>query len=147
MFEAYRTRAGRTRRACGSSLALAAFAVLAACATHDPAEERGWIGATYDQVVAQWGNPIDGSTLEDGTDVRLWVAEQAAPQPSSTIGFGVGGGRGHVGIGVGTGVTIPIGEPPAPRRCERRLYFKGGYVVDEEWLGDPGVCAAFRRRA
>ena len=116
---------------------------LAACATPNPAEERGWVGSTYDQVVAQWGDPVDGSTLEDGTDVRLWVAERAAPQPSSTIGFGIGGGR----VGVGTGVTIPIGEPPAPRRCERRLYFKGGYVVDEEWQGDPGVCAAFRRRA
>jgi hypothetical protein len=124
---------------------LIASLLLAACATPDPAVERGWVGATYDEVIAQWGDPVDGSTLEDGTDVRLWVAEQAAPQPSSTIGFGIGGGRGHVGTGVG--MSIPIGPPPPPRRCERRLYFKGGYVVDEEWMGDSGVCAAFRRRA
>ena len=124
---------------------LAAFlaAFLAGCAT-DPAAEKAWQGATYDQVVAQWGPPQDGSTLSDGTDVRLWISELAAAQPSSTVGFGVFGGRG--GIGTGVGVHIPVGPPPEPRRCERRLYFRGGYVVDEEWLGDSSACGAFRRR-
>ena len=122
-------------------------ALLAAgCATTDPAEERAWVGATYDQVVAQWGAPQDGSTLDNGTDVRLWISEQPAPQPSSGISIGGFGGRGRVGVGTGVGVSIPIGPPPEPRRCERRLYFKDGYVVDEEWLGASDVCGFFRRR-
>ena len=118
--------------------------LVVACATTDPATERAWVGATYDQVVAQWGPPQDGSTLENGTDVRLWISEQPAPQARSSIGIGGFGGGGRIGIG--TGVSIPVGPPPEPRRCERRLYFKDGYVIDEEWLGASDVCSFFRRR-
>ena len=125
-------------------------AALAACATQ-PIDPHAWDGATYDQVVAQWGPPQAGNTLADGTDVRMWIAERPAVESSSgsTIGFGVFGGSGHIGSGVG--VHIPIGgaggSAPAQSadRCERRLYFRGGYVVDEEWLGSDRACELFRR--
>lgn len=126
-----------------AAVASSVLALLAGCAT-DPAADKAWQGATYDEVVAQWGAPQDGSTLSDGTDVRLWISELATAQPSTTIGFGVSGGRG--GIGTGVGIHVPVGPPPEPRRCERRLYFRGGYVADEEWLGDSAACAVFRRR-
>lgn len=87
---------------------------------------------------------MDSSRLDDGTDVHLWSAERVAVAPSSTVGFGVFGSRGHIGSGVG--VHIPVGPPPEPQRCERRLYFRDGYVVDEEWQGPADVCRAFRRR-
>jgi hypothetical protein len=125
------------------------LAVLAACATQ-PIDQQAWDGATYDQVVAQWGPPQAGNTLADGTDVRIWIAERPAVASSSgsTVGFGVFGGSGHIGSGVG--VHIPIGGSGDPAdasggRCERRLHFRGGYVVDEEWLGSDRACELFRR--
>ena len=122
----------------------AALALLAACAAQ-PIDPHAWNGATYDQVVAQWGPPQEGSTLADGTDVRLWIAERPAVQSGSSVGFGVFGSSGHIGSGVG--VHVPIGGAAAgpADRCERRLYFRGGYVVDEEWLGSDRACELFRR--
>ena len=133
----------RRARALRPALVACALAAVAACATQ-PIDEHAWQGATYDQVVAQWGPPQDGSTLADGTDVRLWIAERPAVQSGSSVGFGIFGGSG--GIGTGVGVHVPVGPgTTTSERCERRLYFRGGYVTDEEWLGSPSACQLFRR--
>jgi hypothetical protein len=125
------------------ALALTACIALAGCAT-DPSEyNQSWQGASYDEVVAQWGNPLSSSKLDNGTDVHLWVTERPVAS-GSTVGFGVFGGG--VRIGTGVGVQIPVGPPPEPARCERRLYFSSGYVIDEEWLGAPDVCKDLKRR-
>lgn len=121
-----------------------ALIVLAGCASDPHIDQESWQDAAYDEVVAQWGPPASSSKLDDGTDVHLWITERAPVSSGATVGFGVFGGGGRIGSGVG--VNIPIGPPPAPIRCERRLYFTEGRVVDEEWLGAPAVCKDFRRR-
>ena len=120
---------------------------LAACAT-DPAEvTESWNGATYEEVAAIWGQPAGSSKDADGTEMHVWRSEAPATSGSTmSIGFGSVRGGGNVGVGVGTGVTVPVGPPPAPLVCERRMFFRDGQVVDQDWNGDPRYCASFRRR-
>jgi hypothetical protein len=133
----------RRRRLPATKRFALALILLAGCAS-GPIDNESWQDATYDEVVAQWGPPASSSKLDDGTDVHLWISERVAAVSSGpTVGFGVFGGSGRVGSGVG--IHLPVGPPPDPQRCERRLYFTAGRVVDEEWLGDPGVCKDFRR--
>jgi hypothetical protein len=121
--------------------------LLGGCATMDrdlTAEQDSWYGATYDEVVARWGQPVGGQKTADGTEARTWVSEGAPWTPGGpSVGFGVFGGS--RGSGVGVGVNVPFGSPPPPVRCERTLYFRDGRVVDQQWVGPPDYCAGFRR--
>jgi hypothetical protein len=115
--------------------------LLAGCASFDPqAEKRAWLGASYDEVVARWGQPASGERLPDGVEVRTWITEMAPLGGGTSLSIGgVTFGR---GVGIGTGVSIPIGEPPAPIRCERVLYFRDAQVIDQEWTGADEACRA-----
>jgi hypothetical protein len=132
------------RFALALSASLFALVVAAGCATDPGSYDQSWQGASYDEVVAQWGPPASSSKLDDGTDVHLWSNERVAVSSGSSFGFGAFGGGGRIGTGVG--IQIPIGPPPEPARCERRLFFSGGYVSEEEWLGAPDICKDFKRR-
>jgi hypothetical protein len=127
-------------------IALAAMLACVGCAsmTHDLAEDKAtWDNATYDEVVARWGQPVSGSARADGAEGRTWVSESVPYQSGPSVGFGVfGGGRGS---GAGIGVNVPFGSPPAPLRCERTLYFRDGRVIDQQWTGPADFCAGFRR--
>src|SRR5262245_22522852 len=105
--------------------------LLAACAT-DPAVVRdSWNGATYEEVTAIWGQPAASSKDADGNEMHVWRSEAPSTAGSSmSIGFGSVRGAGNVGVGVGTGVTVPIGPPPAPLVCERRMFFRDGQLID-----------------
>jgi hypothetical protein len=128
------------------SAPLFALLVAAGCATDPSTYDQSWQGASYDEVVAQWGLPVSSSKLDDGTDVHLWVNERIAVASGSSVGFGAFGGGGRIGTGVGIQIPIPTGQPAEVPRCERRLYFSNGYVKDEEWLGAPDMCKDFKRR-
>jgi hypothetical protein len=124
-----------------------AVLLLAACAT-DPAVVRdSWNGASYEEVVAIWGQPAASSKDTDGTEMHVWRSE-APPTSGSTMSIGFGSARigGGGSVGVGTGVTVPVGPPPAPLVCERRMFFRDGQLVDQDWNGDDRYCASFRRR-
>lgn len=120
--------------------------MLAGCAAFDPdnkAEMQSWLGASYDEAVARWGQPASGERLPDGVEVRTWISESAALGGGTSISIGgVTFGR---GVSVGTGVSVPIGSPPAPVRCERTLYFRDAAVIDQDWSGPPEYCRSFRR--
>jgi hypothetical protein len=123
--------------------------MLGACATTEKAKES-WAGATYDEVVRAWGQPVRSGKLADGSEVHTWWTE-TGPQYRSgpSVGFGIGGvsaGRGS-GVGVGVGTTIPVGpgtvSPPA--RCERTLTFRDGRMVEQSWIGPDEICAEYTR--
>jgi hypothetical protein len=123
------------------------LAVLAGCATPhgSPPDVRGsWTGATYDDVVLQWGTPVRSAKLSDGRDAYTWVSEASVPHTSAYPSVGIGMGSG--GVGVGTGVTFGTGGGELAR-CERTLIFKDGRVVDQTWQGAPDYCAGFGRGA
>jgi hypothetical protein len=134
------------RFALALSAPLFAILVAAGCATDPSSYDQSWQGASYEEVVAQWGPPASSSKLDDGTDVHLWSNERVAVSSGSSFGFGVFGGGGRIGTGVGVQIPIPGGRPAEAPRCDRRLYFSGGFVKDEEWLGAPDVCKDFKRR-
>src|SRR5262245_19293447 len=117
------------------------FLLLAACAT-DPAEvKESWDGAMYQEVAAIWGQPAASSKDAEGVEMHVWRNEAPSGAGSTmSIGFGSVRGMGNVGVGVGTGVTVPVGPPPAPLVCERRMFFRDGQVVDQDWNGDPRYC-------
>jgi hypothetical protein len=118
---------------------------LAGCAT-DPAEvANSWYGATYEEVAGRWGQPLASSKDADGVEMHVWRSEAPSSAGSSmSIGVGVFRGGGNVGIGTGTGVTVPVGPPPAPLVCERRMFFRDGQVIDQDWSGDTHYCASFK---
>ena len=107
---------------------------------------NSWQGASYDDVVARWGAPTREATLSNNRVARTWVAETA----------GGGGVPGTVGVYGGSygggGVGIQLGLPGSggyggPKRCERTLVFgAGNTIVEQSWLGDPGLCSAFKRQ-
>jgi hypothetical protein len=108
---------------------------------------QSWDGATYDDVVAQWGQPQSSSRLADGTNVYLWSWQSPAMSSSGArVGFGLFGGSG--GLGTGVGVNVPVGgaSSSAPERCDRRMYFREGWLVRQEWQGAPRLCEMFSRR-
>lgn len=119
--------------------------LLAGCASFDPdAVKQAWLGATYDEVVARWGQPASGERLPDGVEVRTWITEMAPLGGGTSLSIGgVTFGRGG---GVGTGVSIPIGAPPDPIRCERVLYFRDARVIDQQWTGTTEACRSVPAR-
>jgi hypothetical protein len=120
---------------------------LSACATDLVKVREGWYGATYEDVTRAWGKPTSSSKLPDGGDEHVWIAETPSAGSTSSIGvgFGIFRGSGNVGVGAGTGVNVPTGQPLPPTRCERRMTFRDGRVVDQVWNGDPRYCSGYRR--
>jgi hypothetical protein len=124
-------------------LSLAATLLLASCASveRDLQDARAsWQGATYEDVVARWGQP----TRSDGKDSYTWVSE-GVPYVGGgpTVGVGVFGG-GVSGVGVGVGFPFG-GGGGSVSRCERTLVFQEGRVVEQNWIGPADYCASFRR--
>lgn len=120
--------------------------LLAGCATDPAAVRAPWYDATFDEVAASWGKPLASSKDADGSEMHLWRSEAPSSGGSSvSVGFGVFGGGGRMGMGGGTGVSVPVGSPPAPLVCERRMTFRDGRVVDQDWNGDPHYCETFKR--
>ena len=128
------------------SIGLLVPLLFAGCAT-DPAKIRApWYDATYEEVAARWGKPLASSKDADGSEMHLWRSEAPSNSGSSVgVGFGTFGGGGNVGVGVGTGISVPVGPAPAPLVCERRMIFRDGRVVDQQWTGDPRYCETFKR--
>src|SRR5882724_3171815 len=107
--------------------------LLASCATDPAAVRAPWYDATYDKDA-------------DRSEMHLWRSEAPSSGGSSMgMGFGMGSGGRGVGIGVGTGISVPVGPAPAPLVCERKMTFRDGRVVDQEWNGDPHYCETFKR--
>ena len=106
-----------------------------------------WRGATYDEMVAAWGQPA--TALNDGVSYTYtWTYAEVPHGPSSGVGIGVGMGSGRRGSGVGVGIggSFPIGgPPPAPARCDRTVVFREGRVADESWSGPDELCAKFKK--
>ena len=121
--------------------------LLAGCATDPAAVRAPWYDATYDEVEASWGKPLASSKDAGGSEMHLWRSEGPPSSGGSSVGvgFGVFGGGGRMGMGAGTGVSVPLGPPPPPLVCERRMTFRDGRVVDQDWTGDPHYCETFRR--
>ena len=84
------------------------------------AARQSWRGATYDDVLKQWGAPSQSSV-----ESHTWLSDDRIQQSG-------GGGMG--------GVLF------APARCDRTLAFRDGRVVDERWAGDPAFCTQFARK-
>jgi hypothetical protein len=120
--------------------------VLAGCAAAPPGvpeAKQSWQGASYDTVVARWGQPTRGETLPDGREQRTWISEFRRPRGAIFPSFGIGIGGGNVGVGVGVaGAGVPVGEDV--QTCERTLVFADGKVVDQTWTGNESFCATLR---
>lgn len=132
---------GHPRTAGGLLPALLAVSFLAGCATMADIEKaKGtWHGATYDEVVAQWGQPASQSEPVNGTQTYTWFSERGGG------GSSVGAYGGSGGAGVGISMPLPgMGLAP-PGRCQRSLSFKDGRVVDQIWQGSTNYCSIFRR--
>ncbi len=106
---------------------------LAACASLDAdlrAARGSWRGASFNEVVAAWGQPA-----RSARDSHTWLSEDRPPE------------RGAVSPGAGAGGAIfGAGSSAAPARCDRTLAFRDGRAVDETWTGDPAFCKRFARR-
>jgi hypothetical protein len=119
---------------------------LAGCATDVVEVRKSWYGATYEDVARAWGKPTASTTFPDGRQEHVWLTETPSHSGSSIgVGFGIFRGGGDVSVGAGTGVSVPVGGPSAPHRCERRMVFRDNAVVDQVWNGDPGYCNIYRR--
>src|SRR5688572_17859462 len=107
---------------------------LAACASRferDVDEARqSWQGATYEEVVARWGNP----SRSEG-ERHSWHTQGEPIRRQPMVGVFGGGG------GVFGGASFPFGgsEEPGPR-CDRTLTFRQGRVVDQAWTGPADYC-------
>jgi hypothetical protein len=127
--------------------------LVAGCATAPTevdysATRAGWQGAPYDAVVAQWGQPVRYSVMDDGRYVYTWYSQAGGgggvAYPSTSIGV-FGGSRG-VGVGVGTGIGLPGTGGGDFVRCERTFVFKNAVVVEQTWNGSSQFCSTFVRR-
>jgi hypothetical protein len=121
--------------------ALLALTLLAGCGTLADVEKakRSWQGATYDEVVARWGQPVSQSEGPDGAQVYTWYSEHAGG--GSTVGAYGGSGGGGVGISM----PLPGFGMGATGHCQRNLSFKDGRVVDQVWQGTTNYCSIFDR--
>ena len=121
------------------------LALAAGCANfeRDLSDARSsWLGATYDEVVLQWGTPLRSTKLSEGRDAYTWVSEGVLSRGSLWPSIGIFGGSG--GVGIGTGVSVmPGGGEMA--RCERTLVFNRGRVVEQNWQGSAEYCSGFKR--
>ena len=113
------------------------------------ATRAGWQGAPYDAVVAQWGQPVRYTVMDDGRYVYSWYSQAGggggAAYSSTSIGV-FGGSRGG-GVGVSTGIPLPgMGGGGEVVRCERTFVFKNAVVVEQAWNGSSQFCSTFVRR-
>ena len=127
-----------------SRFTLLALTLLAGCATTANVNEAkaSWYGATYDEVVAAWGQPASQTTLDDGLQGYTWISRSAGYGTS----LGVYGGSGGGGIGIGISLPLPGMGVPVGGQCQRTLSFKDGRVADQIWQGPAQYCSIFRRR-
>lgn len=119
--------------------------VMAGCASFERElndAKASWFGATYDEVVLQWGTPVRSTSLTGGQDAYTWVSEGAVSRGTLWPSIGIFGGSG--GVGIGTGVTVAPGGGELAR-CERTLVFRNGRVVEQQWQGAAEYCSTFRR--
>lgn len=126
-------------------IAVVMLVFTAGCANfeRDVSDARAsWLGATYDQVVLQWGTPVRSTSLTDGRDAYTWISEGAVSRGALWPSIGIFGGSG--GVGIGTGVTVAPGGGELVR-CERTLVFRNGRVVEQNWQGPAEYCSTFRR--
>lgn len=119
---------------------LPALALVAGCATLADVDKAkaSWHGATYDEVVAAWGQPVSQTTLEGGVQAYTWLS-QSAGQGASVGAYGGSGG------GVGISLPLPGMGGMVRGHCQRTLGFKDGRVVDQIWQGTTQYCSIFGR--
>ena len=88
---------------------------MAACATTADVDraKASWHGATYDEVVAAWGQPANQTTLEDGLQGYTWISQSAG------YGASVGAYGGSGGGGVGISLPLPGMGGTVGGRCQR----------------------------
>ncbi len=118
-----------------------ATGLLAGCATTADVDKAkaSWYGATYDEVVAAWGQPVSQTTLKDGLQGYTW-ASQSAGSGSSVGAYGGSGGG-----GIGISLPLPGMGGMVSGHCQRTLGFKDGRVVDQIWQGTTQYCSIFSR--
>jgi hypothetical protein len=114
---------------------------LTGCATTADVDKAraSWNGATYDEVVAAWGQPVSQTTLKDGLQGYTWISQSAGYGPSVGAYGGSGGG------GVGISLPLPGMGGMVSGHCQRTLGFKDGRVVDQLWQGTTQYCSIFGR--
>ena len=124
-----------------SRFTLLALALLAGCATTADVDKAkaSWDGATYDEVVAAWGQPANQTSLEDGLQGYTWISQ------SGGYGTSVGAYGGSGGGGVGISLPLPGMGGTVSGHCGRTLSFKDGRVVDQIWQGTTQYCSIFSR--
>jgi hypothetical protein len=118
-----------------------ALALLAGCATTADVDraKASWHGATYEEVVAAWGQPASQTTLKDGLGGYTWISQ------SGGDGSSVGAYGGSGGGGIGISLPLPGMGGMVSGRCQRTLSFKDGRVVDQIWQGTTQYCSIFSR--
>ncbi len=121
---------------------LPALSLLAGCATTADVESAraSWQAASYEEVVAAWGQPASQAILADGLQSYTWISQGAGHGPSLGVFGGSGGG------GVGISLPLPGMGGTASGHCQRTLGFRDGRVVDQIWQGSAQACSAFGRR-
>ena len=124
-----------------SPLTLLPLVLLAGCATTADVDKAraSWHGATYDEVVAAWGQPVSQTSLNDGLQGYTWVSQSAG------YGSSVGAYGGSGGGGIGISLPLPGMGGMTSGRCQRTLSFKDGRVVDQIWQGTIQYCSIFGR--
>ena len=128
----------RTRR---SRFAPVALALLAGCATTADVDKAkaSWHGATYDEVVAAWGQPVSQETVTG--ELRGTWASQSTGGSGSSVGLFGGSGGGGIGISL----PLPGMGGTGNGQCQRTLSFQEGRVVDQIWQGTTQYCSIFSR--
>ncbi len=124
-----------------SLVALSVLALLAGCATTADVDraKASWQGATYEEVVAAWGQPVSQAPLENGLQGYTWISQSAG------YGASVGAYGGSGGGGVGISLPLPGMGGTVSGQCQRTLGFKDGRVVDQIWQGTTRYCSIFGR--
>jgi hypothetical protein len=124
-----------------SLFALSVLALLAGCATTADVDraKASWQGATYEEVVAAWGQPVSQAPLENGLQGYTWISQSAG------YGASVGAYGGSGGGGVGISLPLPGMGGTVSGQCQRTLGFKDGRVVDQIWQGTTRYCSIFGR--
>ena len=125
----------------GTVFTFFAVAVLAGCATIADVEraKASWHGATYEEVVAAWGQPASQTTLQDGLQAYTWMSQSAG------YGGSVGAYGGSGGGGIGISLPLPGMGGTVRGQCQRTLSFENGRVVDQIWQGTTQYCSIFSR--
>jgi hypothetical protein len=124
-----------------SPFTLLALALVAGCATTADVDKAkaSWRGATYDEVVAAWGQPANHTTLKEGLQGYTWISQSAG------YGTSVGAYGGSGGGGVGISMPLPGMGGMVSGHCQRTLSFKDGRIVDQIWQGTTQYCSIFSR--